>query len=160
MFRKPDAEVKPVAAIQDTISKIELIPQVLTEIEQLKSDIAEGVDVKNREITFQNILFNFNSDEILTESETDLKAALDLLNDVKDLKVTIDGHTSAEGTDKYNLDLSRKRANAVKNYLVSNGIDATRLKTEGKGKSEPIAPNDSEENKQLNRRIVFNVNTD
>jgi OmpA-OmpF porin, OOP family len=71
--------------------------------------------------------------------------------------VEIAGHTDADGQDDYNLDLSRRRAQAVADYLTKAGIDARRLTSVGYGKTRPIAANDSDENKALNRRIEFIV---
>lgn len=69
-------------------------------------------------------------------------------------KVTLIGHTDSDASEAYNLTLSRKRAQAVKNYLVErHGIDAARLGTDGRGESEPLVPNTDAANKQLNRRV-------
>ena len=74
----------------------------------------------------------------------------------------IEGHTDSIGSDSYNQALSERRAQAVKAYLVSKGISATRLSTEGKGESEPIADNtkngrDNPEGRAMNRRAELKV---
>ncbi len=73
-----------------------------------------------------------------------------------DVKIKIVGHTDSDGDAASNLDLSKRRAASVKNELTKNfGIEASRLETDGKGKTEPIAPNDSPSNKAQNRRVEF-----
>jgi OOP family OmpA-OmpF porin len=74
-----------------------------------------------------------------------------------DMRVRIDGHTDARGSDAYNQDLSDRRAASVKEYLVSAGIPAERLESQGFGESRPIAPNDTPENLQRNRRTELTV---
>ena len=67
----------------------------------------------------------------------------------------IEGHCSYEGTDEYNLDLSMRRANSVKKYLVAHGINPDKLRIEGFGKRRPLASNDTEEGRVINRRVEF-----
>jgi OOP family OmpA-OmpF porin len=69
------------------------------------------------------------------------------------IEIIVNGYSDDIGTEEYNFDLSKDRASAVKNYLVQNGIGSHRISTNGFGKTRPIAPNDSEEGRQLNRRI-------
>jgi outer membrane protein OmpA-like peptidoglycan-associated protein len=73
------------------------------------------------------------------------------------VNVEISGHTDSDGDRVHNLDLSRGRAESVRNYLVDKGIADSRLLTRGAGPDEPIAPNDSKKNKALNRRIEFKL---
>jgi outer membrane protein OmpA-like peptidoglycan-associated protein len=73
------------------------------------------------------------------------------------LKIEISGHTDHKGDAKYNLNLSQKRAESVLNYLVQQGISASRLTAKGYGDTQPVAPNDTEENRSRNRRIELKV---
>jgi len=73
------------------------------------------------------------------------------------LKIEIHGHTDSVGSDAYNQRLSERRAQAVKDRLVSKGIDADRLATRGLGKSDPVASNATPEGRAQNRRVEFNV---
>jgi OOP family OmpA-OmpF porin len=68
-------------------------------------------------------------------------------------KIGLDGHASAEGTEAYNVNLSRDRANSVKTYLVNSGVDANRISVKAYGESRPIASNATEEGRVLNRRV-------
>ena len=138
---------------------LEIQPEVDT-ITVIKNAIAAGISTENRSINFNDILFKYDSDSILTESNESLNEAFSFLNDIPQLKVKIVGHTSNEGKAKYNEKLSKKRAVAVINYLVGKGISEDRMNAEGKGSSEPVAENDTDENKQKNRRIQFIITDD
>ena len=145
VLKKPNVEAiksKPIDKPKDAIA-------------QLKEDVKAGKNVENRVISFNAIFFEFDSDKIKDSSLSDLKLALDLLNELPDLAIEINGHTSNEGKEMHNLQLSQKRAQAVKTWLVSNGVTESRLTSVGKGSSESISPNDTEENKEKNRRIEF-----
>ena len=74
-----------------------------------------------------------------------------------DVQVEISGHTDSQGSDELNQDLSLRRAQAVKNWLVQKGIASNRIKTVGKGEKEPVADNTTAEGRAANRRIEFYV---
>jgi outer membrane protein OmpA-like peptidoglycan-associated protein len=102
------------------------------------------------------ILFDVNSDKIKPESYGTLKEMADIMKEFTDLKVKIIGHTDADGNDAANLDLSKRRAAAVKVSLAKDfGIDESRMETDGKGESEPIDKNDTPAGKANNRRVEF-----
>jgi len=101
------------------------------------------------------IQFATNSDVITANSNEVITQFADALKENIDLKLKIIGHTDNEGADAKNLVLSKKRANAVKLKLVSMGIKATRLTTDGKGEAEPVADNTTAEGKAQNRRVEF-----
>ncbi len=118
-------------------------------------------DTRNKLITegkwtTRGILFDVNSDLIKGESYGVLKELSQVLQENETVKVKIIGHTDSDGDDKKNLQLSQKRAIAVKNALVNEfGIAATRLDTDGKGESEPADNNNTKEGKSNNRRVEF-----
>ena len=102
------------------------------------------------------IYFDVNKDIVKSESYGTIKEISTILSENANLKIKIVGHTDSDGDDKSNLDLSKRRAASVKNVLVKDfGIDAARIEADGKGESEPVAPNDSAVNKALNRRVEF-----
>jgi len=102
------------------------------------------------------IYFDVNADKVKPESYGSIKGIADVLNENAGVKIKIVGHTDADGDDAANLDLSKRRAAAVKNALVNSfGIDATRIAIDGKGKQQPVAPNNNGTNKALNRRVEF-----
>jgi outer membrane protein OmpA-like peptidoglycan-associated protein len=117
--------------------------------EQMQKAIAGG-----GRISLYGIQFDFDKDTIKPDSAPTLDEIARLLKTDPSLRLTVVGHTDAKGTPEYNLDLSRRRANAVVDALVQgHATDAARLATRGAGASEPLAPNDSEENRARNRRV-------
>jgi outer membrane protein OmpA-like peptidoglycan-associated protein len=78
-----------------------------------------------------------------------------VLVDNPKIKIEIQGHTDDRGSADYNKKLSDRRAAAVLKYLVSHGIDPSRLTSHGYGKEKPIVPNDTDQNRALNRRVQF-----
>jgi outer membrane protein OmpA-like peptidoglycan-associated protein len=106
----------------------------------------------------RNIYFDFDKASFKTESYAELNLLENMLRSNSAISVEIAGHTDAIGTRDYNIYLSRKRAEAVKDYLTKKGIDARRIKAVGYGKSKPLASNDDEnEGRELNRRVEFRV---
>jgi outer membrane protein OmpA-like peptidoglycan-associated protein len=106
----------------------------------------------------RNIYFDFDKATFKTESYTELNKLEAMMRQNSNLFVEIGGHTDGVGTKEYNIYLSRKRAEAVKDYLTKKGIDSRRVKAVGYGKSKPLASNDDEEEgRELNRRVEFRV---
>ncbi len=103
------------------------------------------------------INFRRNSADIKASSFPTLKKAVAVFKDYPALRVEISGHTSNEGKREFNMKLSRKRAEAVKDYLVSAGIDEKRIGTVGYGPDKPIADNATKEGQEKNRRIEFRL---
>ena len=115
------------------------------------NDGCPKVDVKA--FNYKNIQFEFNSSVLKTSSYPVLDAiALQMKNSVE-TRFQLNGHSSAEGSDERNMMLSVDRANAVKAYLVNNGIKNSNLITKGFGEAKPIVANSTETNKALNRRV-------
>jgi outer membrane protein OmpA-like peptidoglycan-associated protein len=102
------------------------------------------------------IYFDVNKDVVKPESYGTLKQIAAVLTENPDVKIKIVGHTDSDGADAANLDLSKRRAAAVKNELANSfAIDASRIQTDGAGETVPVAANDSPANKALNRRVEF-----
>jgi OOP family OmpA-OmpF porin len=106
--------------------------------------------------------FDYDKATIRPDAAAVLDEAAQLLRDNPDVTVRIVGHTDSIGSDSYNQALSERRAQSVKAYLVSKGIAASRLSTEGRGESEPIADNmrngrDNPEGRAMNRRAELKV---
>jgi outer membrane protein OmpA-like peptidoglycan-associated protein len=106
-------------------------------------------------IILEGITFATGKAEITPESENTLRKALKTLTTYPDISVEIGGFTDNVGSDASNQKLSEKRANAVRDWLVRQGVDPKRITAKGYGESNPIAPNDTPEGKQKNRRIEF-----
>jgi OOP family OmpA-OmpF porin len=108
-------------------------------------------------INFKNIQFEFNSSVLKTTSYTTLDMIATQMKKFDKISFVLNGHSSAEGSEQRNMMLSVDRANAVKAYLVNNGVNTGRLKTEGFGESKPVASNDTEDNKAKNRRVEIEI---
>lgn len=104
-------------------------------------------------VRLRGIEFAFDRSEIRSDSRPVLDVAVEQLNRCPDIRVTISGHTDAVGTEPYNVDLSYRRAQATKQYLVDSGVDARRLEVEGLGEANPVAPNDTVSGRAQNRRV-------
>jgi len=105
-------------------------------------------------ITFDSgILFDFDSYALKASTRENLEELAPTLIKYKDTDVLVLGHTDSVGSDAYNETLSEKRANAVDNFLVSRGVASARLDSEGYGETDPVASNETEEGRQLNRRV-------
>ena len=107
---------------------------------------------------YKSILFEFNSAVLKTSSYPVLDQIAREMKKYPSMTFSLNGHSSAEGTESRNMVLSIDRATAVKSYLVTSGINANNLVTKGFGESKPIASNDTESGRQLNRRVEINKN--
>lgn len=111
--------------------------------------VGEGIQV-----TFDSgILFDFDSYGLRPEAREHLTHLAASLNEYSDSEVLIVGHTDSSGADEYNQTLSENRANAAGNYLIRAGVAPSRVKTMGLGETEPVAPNDTPDGMQQNRRV-------
>ena len=110
------------------------------------------------ELTFKSdIMFDVDSSIIKPGAYSELDRVSDILNKYYQTNVRIEGHTDSTGSETYNLDLSEKRANAVKNALIARGVSSSRLITIGFGMSQPVADNQTEAGRQLNRRVTMRI---
>jgi outer membrane protein OmpA-like peptidoglycan-associated protein len=115
--------------------------------------VGEGID-----LTFESgLMFSINSSEISDSYKSDLSGAAEVFNKYPETNIVIEGHTDDTGSDEYNMTLSEKRAKAVKAFLVSKGVDANRLTEKWYGETQPKYPNDSEANRQKNRRVELAI---
>lgn len=124
-------------------------------------EVVKDVQLKNftvgNKIILKNVFFDFDKSTLRPESYAELDRLVKLLNDYPNLKIEISGHTDSKGSDDYNLKLSQDRAAVVVNYLISKGIDKGRLKSAGYGETKPIATNDTDDGRQMNRRTEFEI---
>jgi OOP family OmpA-OmpF porin len=117
---------------------------------------------KEFKIVLPEVYFEFNKSDIKPESYSVLDGGAETIKTVfagnPDVKIEVQGHTDSKGSDAYNLDLSNRRANSVKDYLVINhGLNPNRLMARGYGESRPVASNDSDAGRAKNRRVEFVV---
>lgn len=109
----------------------------------------EGIIVKFD----SGILFDFGKASLSANAKTNIDNLAASLNNYPNTDIMIIGHTDDVGSDSFNMNLSDQRAGSVRVYAINQGVDADRLKTVGKGESEPIVVNDTDANKALNRRV-------
>jgi OOP family OmpA-OmpF porin len=107
--------------------------------------------------TLNNVHFSTGSADLKSSSSKELNELANYLNLKKSVKVEIGGHTDNVGADDSNQKLSQKRAEAVKEFLIKKGVSENRLKSKGYGETKPVASNDSDKGKAMNRRteVVF-----
>ena len=111
--------------------------------------IGEGI-----KITFDSgLMFDLNKSNLSAATETNLTQLASTLKKYDDTNILIEGHTDASGTDKYNQELSERRAASVKNFLIAQNIDSQRMTAIGYGEDQPIASNKTESGSQQNRRV-------
>jgi len=115
-----------------------------------------NVIVTEKEIKImQQVHFEFNKDKIRPESFPILDEVAAVLRDNPKIRIEIQGHTDNKGSAKLNKDLSERRAASVLKYLVSKGLDPSRLTSKGYGMEKPVVPNTTDQNRALNRRVQF-----
>jgi len=105
----------------------------------------------------EGIQFDFDNSTIKTASAAALEQLVAMMNQKPDYRIVLEGHTDSSGPADYNQKLSGYRAQSVKNYLLQRGIAEDRIETRGYGESQPIANNETEEGRGLNRRVEFKV---
>jgi outer membrane protein OmpA-like peptidoglycan-associated protein len=120
------------------------------------SVLLEPIEIGNK-VILNNIFFDTNKFDLKPESITELQQLVDFLTLNPTLHIEISGHTDDVGGDASNQALSENRAKAVYQYLISNKIPAERLVYKGYGKTQPIAPNTTDEGRQKNRRTEFKI---
>ncbi len=122
-----------------------------------KTETIKKLEKTLTDFSAENIEFETGSSVIRRKSYTVLDKLTELLKKYPDVKIEIAGHTDSKGNPKFNLDLSQRRAEAVKKYLTEHGIAADRLSAKGYGSSKPIADNKTPEGRKKNRRVEFKI---
>jgi OmpA-OmpF porin, OOP family len=108
-------------------------------------------------VNLKSVLFELGKTNLLEESYNELNVVVDFLNSNSSVVIALEGHTDNRGDTKKNMELSQQRVDKIKSYLISKGINHRRIKGKGYGGSRPIATNDSEEARRLNRRVEFRI---
>ncbi len=103
------------------------------------------------------VFFDFDKSELKSESFPDLERVIELLRENQNIRMRFEGHTDDQGEPGYNKSLSERRAKAVADYVISGGIDASRIESIGHGKAKPLVQGTSEEARALNRRVEMKV---
>lgn len=108
-------------------------------------------------VRLNNVFFDFDKWNLRPESFVELDRVVKLLNENPAIVIEMSAHTDSRGSDDYNFKLSDNRARSVMEYILSKGIAPERISSKGYGESVPVVPNDTDENRQLNRRVEFKI---
>ncbi|MBS1512510.1 MAG: OmpA family protein [Bacteroidetes bacterium] len=104
-----------------------------------------------------NVFFDFDKYNLRPESYVELDRVVKFLNDYPNVEIEMSAHTDSRGSDQYNFTLSDNRAKSVREYILSKGIAPSRIISQGYGETRPVATNDTDEGRQLNRRVEFKI---
>jgi len=130
----------------------------VTEYQEIEDEVMRIGPVEvGTVVRLNNIFFEFGKAVLKPESFPELDRTVEFLKNNPNVEIEIAGHTDNVGSEITNLKLSQKRAQAVADYLIEHGIDAKRLIVKGYGESRPIAFNNTEEGRAMNRRVEFKV---
>ena len=108
-------------------------------------------------IRLNNVFFDFDKWNLRSESFIELNRVVKLLNENPAIQIEISAHTDSRGSDEYNFKLSDNRAKSVMEYIISQGIDRSRITSHGYGETKPVSTNDTYDGRQLNRRVEFTI---
>lgn len=120
-------------------------------------EVAKEEEYEGSLFRLDSVFFDIDKAAIRTDSRHQLDNLIKLLQKFPKITIEVQGHTDSDADESYNLQLSLARANSVKGHLVANGIAERRVVAKGFGESQPIAPNTTQEGKQLNRRVMVLV---
>ncbi|KAA0963013.1 OmpA family protein [Pseudomonas sp. ANT_H12B] len=105
-----------------------------------------------------DVLFAFNKSDLSPAAQSQLDSLMAKLQNADVVSIKVVGHTDSQGTDAYNQALSERRASSVAAYLLSQGLASNKLTSEGKGESQPVADNETDEGRAQNRRVELHIN--
>ena len=117
---------------------------------------ADGCAV-TQAVILRGVNFDLDSARLTPNAKAILDTVGDALLSIESVNVEIGGHTDSLGSNAYNQKLSQRRAESVKTYLSERGVDASRMEVKGYGEAEPVAPNDTAEGRELNRRVELKI---
>lgn len=129
----------------------------LDPLENVKVEIEGKTLMEGESLVLNNIQFKVASAELLKEGKTELNKVVNLMKQYPKVEIELSGHTSSEGDAKMNKELSLKRVESCRKYLSDNGISEDRISVVGYGPDKPIAPNDTEQNRAINRRVELKI---
>lgn len=129
----------------------------LDPLENVKVEIEGKTLMEGESLVLNNIQFKVASAELLKDGKTVLNKVVELMKQYPKIEIELSGHTSSEGDAKMNKELSLRRVESCRKYLSDNGISEDRISVVGYGPDKPIVPNDTEQNRALNRRVELKI---
>lgn len=133
------------------------LPNEVNEV-RLTANLVLNEIVKEKAIVLENIFYDFDKADIRPDAAEELNKLVEILQDNPRISIELSSHTDSRGVDIYNQDLSQRRAQSAVNYIISKGIDRSRITAKGYGESRPVVRNaKTEEQHQRNRRTEFKV---
>lgn len=143
------------------LSEIGKMPNAPQITEKLSIDLKrnrnapEIREIERRNFQFQAIYFDYDKDELKTEYQEFLLEMIDIVDGHSDLRIKVVGNTDSDGSDKYNEDLSKRRAQTIIDFFILNGLAPDRVEIDYNGEKKPADSNETDEGKQKNRRVEF-----
>jgi outer membrane protein OmpA-like peptidoglycan-associated protein len=128
------------------------LPQYPASVKPVEPPVSEVITLNG------NVLFAYNQSELMPEARSELDSLMAKLQNTDVASIKVIGHTDSQGSDTYNQKLSERRASSVAAYLLSQGVAPNKLTSEGRGESQPVAENDTEEGRAQNRRVELHIN--
>jgi len=148
----PDAVYDAQLIVSDTFGNIS--KSNICKVKILTPDIRIDETSRGLKLTFSSkVLFDFDKTDIKQSADKVLKEAVRILNSYVKQNISVEGHTDSYGSDEYNQKLSERRAEAVANYLIAEGVDKSRISTIGFGEKNPVATNRTSSGREQNRRV-------
>ncbi|PAU58901.1 OmpA family protein [Pseudomonas sp. PICF141] len=128
------------------------LPQYPASVKPVEPPVSEVITLNG------NVLFAYNQSELMPQARSELDSLMAKLQNADVASIKVIGHTDSQGSDAYNQKLSERRASSVAAYLLSQGVAPNKLTSEGRGESQPVADNDTEEGRAQNRRVELHIN--
>jgi outer membrane protein OmpA-like peptidoglycan-associated protein len=154
--RVPPRQAHAEPRVAAPVAPVETVKLVERPVEKIVvKEVAKRVEVEK--VVFPAVAFRFGSAELTDLGKGQVYLAAQRLKERNDIKVVIEGHTDAVGSEEYNLKLSQRRAQAVMNELAAQGIDLSRMSAAGVGENTPLIHQDDQWARAVNRRVEFQV---
>jgi outer membrane protein OmpA-like peptidoglycan-associated protein len=128
------------------------LPQYPASVKPVEAPVSEVITLNG------NVLFAYNQSELMPQARSELDSLMAKLQNTDVVSIKVIGHTDSQGSDAYNQKLSERRASSVAAYLLSQGVAPNKLTSEGRGESQPVVDNDTEEGRAQNRRVELHIN--
>jgi outer membrane protein OmpA-like peptidoglycan-associated protein len=150
----PDTSAVTTVAIIDStkVAKTDSVAPILKVVDEAVFEVKQG-----GKIVLKHVLFVQSKSELLPGSYVELDRLVATMKQNPNMVIEVSGHTDNQGNRDLNVLLSKERAETVRDYLVAKGVDTKRIFVKGYGPDKPISPNDTEDNRRLNRRVEFEI---